>query len=168
VLSCPCCSGAPFASCCEPFLTGAAVPATAEQAMRARYTAHTRIDLAYLMATLHPSNVNEGDEESARRWAEESTWLGLDIRATDGGGAGDTEGLVEFVARFRDGKGEIHSHHELSTFVKEDGRWLFKEARAPEQAQVRRPATKVGRNDPCTCGSGKKYKKCCESAPTVA
>nr|WP_245203734.1 SEC-C metal-binding domain-containing protein [Ammoniphilus resinae] len=20
---------------------------------------------------------------------------------------------------------------------------------------------KVGRNDPCTCGSGKKYKKCC-------
>lgn len=22
--------------------------------------------------------------------------------------------------------------------------------------------TKVGRNDPCPCGSGKKYKKCCE------
>jgi len=22
-------------------------------------------------------------------------------------------------------------------------------------------AEKVGRNDPCTCGSGKKYKKCC-------
>ncbi|WP_371925875.1 SEC-C metal-binding domain-containing protein [Halobacillus sp. A5] len=22
---------------------------------------------------------------------------------------------------------------------------------------------KVGRNEPCTCGSGKKYKKCCES-----
>lgn len=21
---------------------------------------------------------------------------------------------------------------------------------------------KVGRNDPCSCGSGKKYKKCCE------
>ncbi|WP_317451590.1 SEC-C metal-binding domain-containing protein [Methylobacter psychrophilus] len=24
-----------------------------------------------------------------------------------------------------------------------------------------RPASKVGRNDPCPCGSGKKYKKCC-------
>ncbi|MCC6346382.1 MAG: SEC-C domain-containing protein, partial [Nitrospirales bacterium] len=23
---------------------------------------------------------------------------------------------------------------------------------------------KVGRNDPCTCGSGKKYKKCCGAA----
>jgi preprotein translocase subunit SecA len=23
-------------------------------------------------------------------------------------------------------------------------------------------AAKIGPNDPCTCGSGKKYKKCCE------
>jgi len=27
--------------------------------------------------------------------------------------------------------------------------------------QVVRGAAKVGRNDPCPCGSGKKYKKCC-------
>ena len=26
---------------------------------------------------------------------------------------------------------------------------------------IRRPAEKVGRNDPCPCGSGKKYKNCC-------
>jgi len=26
---------------------------------------------------------------------------------------------------------------------------------------VRREGRKVGRNDPCPCGSGKKYKKCC-------
>ncbi len=26
---------------------------------------------------------------------------------------------------------------------------------------VRRPVAKLGRNDPCHCGSGKKYKKCC-------
>jgi preprotein translocase subunit SecA len=26
---------------------------------------------------------------------------------------------------------------------------------------VKRVAEKVGRNDPCPCGSGKKYKKCC-------
>ncbi len=29
---------------------------------------------------------------------------------------------------------------------------------------VKREAPKVGRNDPCTCGSGKKYKKCCGAA----
>jgi preprotein translocase subunit SecA len=30
--------------------------------------------------------------------------------------------------------------------------------------QVKRQAPKVGRNDPCPCGSGKKYKRCCGSA----
>jgi preprotein translocase subunit SecA len=30
--------------------------------------------------------------------------------------------------------------------------------------QVVRSGDKVGRNDPCPCGSGKKYKKCCGAA----
>ncbi len=32
---------------------------------------------------------------------------------------------------------------------------------APRREPDRRPAAKVGRNDPCPCGSGKKYKRCC-------
>lgn len=32
---------------------------------------------------------------------------------------------------------------------------------APVEETYVRPAPKVGRNDPCPCGSGKKYKKCC-------
>jgi uncharacterized protein YecA (UPF0149 family) len=28
------------------------------------------------------------------------------------------------------------------------------------QAPFRRPEPKLGRNDPCSCGSGRKYKKC--------
>ena len=31
----------------------------------------------------------------------------------------------------------------------------------PAPATIRREAAKVGRNDPCPCGSGKKYKRCC-------
>ncbi|GEM_PF-4021052 len=31
----------------------------------------------------------------------------------------------------------------------------------PVVAQVTRMSPKIGRNDPCACGSGKKYKKCC-------
>ncbi|MEN6620550.1 MAG: preprotein translocase subunit SecA [Smithella sp.] len=31
----------------------------------------------------------------------------------------------------------------------------------PEAQTVKREGKKVGRNDPCPCGSGKKYKKCC-------
>ncbi|MCC5789259.1 MAG: preprotein translocase subunit SecA [Opitutales bacterium] len=36
-----------------------------------------------------------------------------------------------------------------------------KEVKLPEARQVKRDLPKVGRNDPCPCGSGKKYKKCC-------
>jgi len=31
---------------------------------------------------------------------------------------------------------------------------------APQQVQIKRSVPKVGRNDPCPCGSGKKYKYC--------
>ena len=30
-----------------------------------------------------------------------------------------------------------------------------------ETTKIQRKVTKVGRNDPCPCGSGKKYKNCC-------
>lgn len=32
---------------------------------------------------------------------------------------------------------------------------------SPDSTTVRRSVPKVGRNDPCPCGSGKKHKKCC-------
>jgi SEC-C motif-containing protein len=162
--ACACGSGAEFALCCEPFLTGAAIPDTAEKAMRARYTAYTRVDVPYLMASLHPSKKEAADEESARRWASSSEWLGLQVVATQGGGPRDTEGVVQFTARFRDRKGDAHTHHEVASFVKEDGRWLFMEGQAPEPVQQVRTTPKIGRNDPCPCGSGKKFKKCCEKA----
>jgi uncharacterized protein len=38
---------------------------------------------------------------------------------------------------------------------------------AASRGPVRREAPKVGRNDPCHCGSGQKYKKCCGQAPTL-
>jgi len=43
--------------------------------------------------------------------------------------------------------------------------WL--ERRAISTAPVRRDSPKVGRNDPCPCGSGKKYKHCCGTAGTI-
>ena len=35
---------------------------------------------------------------------------------------------------------------------------------SPQSRQPMTAEKKVGRNDPCTCGSGKKYKKCCGQA----
>ncbi len=40
--------------------------------------------------------------------------------------------------------------------------WLARRAGSVQANQpVRRDTPRVGRNDPCPCGSGKKYKKCC-------
>ncbi len=41
------------------------------------------------------------------------------------------------------------------------------EPAAPDQKTVVREGPKVGRNDPCPCGSGKKYKKCHGATETV-
>ena len=45
---------------------------------------------------------------------------------------------------------EIFSEEELKKFYKEQ-----------KESTTIRKAKKIGRNDPCPCGSGKKYKKCC-------
>jgi uncharacterized protein len=48
--------------------------------------------------------------------------------------------------------------------------WLERRSRQPavaSSAPLRRETPKVGRNDPCPCGSGQKYKKCCGQAPTL-
>ena len=42
-----------------------------------------------------------------------------------------------------------------------DGRWVYTGFEQPKGQPVRRETPKIGRNDPCPCGSGKKYKKCC-------
>jgi preprotein translocase subunit SecA len=43
-----------------------------------------------------------------------------------------------------------------------DGPRLILPSSAPKHpGHAKRPATNVGRNDPCPCGSGKKYKQCC-------
>jgi len=40
--------------------------------------------------------------------------------------------------------------------------------RKEDKGPVRREGPRVGRNDPCPCGSGKKYKKCCGAASAQA
>jgi hypothetical protein len=37
----------------------------------------------------------------------------------------------------------------------------FAEAASGKPKPVKRPGSRIGRNDPCPCGSGRKYKKCC-------
>ena len=131
--------------------------------MRARYTAHVVGAIDFIVATHHPATRNEVDESATARWAAESDWLGLDIRSTEQGGPDDETGKVEFVARYRDPSRRRHTHHERAVFERYHGQWYFRDAEVPDVQQIRRDGEKQGRNDPCACGSGKKFKKCCGS-----
>jgi SEC-C motif-containing protein len=154
---CPCGTNKPFADCCGPLLQGTCSAKSAEELMRSRYTAYVKAAVDYLYQTTHPDHRKEYDHEGTRQWAESSTWLGLEIVSSRGGEA-DSRGQVEFIARYREGETE-HRHHELGTFRKLGEQWYFVDGKMVGNRPL--VSTKVGRNDPCPCGSGSKYKKCC-------
>lgn len=156
---CPCRSGREFDACCGPYLAGQPAP-TPEALMRSRYSAFATGNIDYLEESLLPETRDDFEKEQARSWAENSEWTGLEIRRTENGRPEDEHGLVEFVAHYRmNGKDQVH--HETSSFTKRDGRWYYVDG---IMGTLPRTSPKVGRNDPCPCGSGKKYKKCCGAA----
>ena len=127
--------------------------------MRSRYSAYVEHEIDYIINTC----VNRGDEDidfnSTRDWSEKSKWLGLKIISSEKGGISDSKGKVEFEAIYeRDGLKEIH--HEVAKFKKVKEEWLYEEGSITPRTIVR-SSPKTGRNDPCHCGSGKKYKHCC-------
>jgi SEC-C motif-containing protein len=127
--------------------------------MRSRYTAYVEHEVAYIINTCVQRGEKDIDEKSTREWSEQSTWLGLKIISTEKGGPDDTKGIVEFEATYeQDGLKEVH--HETAQFKKDKGEWLYEEGHIKPQTVVR-ATPKVGRNEPCPCGSGKKYKHCC-------
>ena len=157
---CPCGSGEDYAACCGPLHAGSNQAATAEILMRSRYCAYAKGEYAYLNESLHPDHSTDHDTATTRRWAENSEWLKLEIVAVDGGGEQDDEGKVEFIATYREDR-TVHRHHELGEFRRQDGRWYFVDGNLVAPVTQRHDAPKIGRNEPCPCGSVKKYKKCC-------
>ena len=157
---CPCGSSKPYTECCRPVIFGDRRADTAEQLMRSRYTAFVKKELAWLRESLHPAQRADYDEAGSRAWAERAEWQGLDILRTVKGGPADEEGTVEFVASFSE-NGVRQEHRERSAFRKTGGVWYFADGKPLPQQPVVRQTPKAGRNDPCPCGSGKKFKKCC-------
>jgi len=158
--TCTCGSGLAYSECCGPVIKGDRPAETAEQIMRARYSAYAKNELDYLFASLHPAHRSDYDAKSTRAWAERSEWHKLEILQTSGGRPEDSEGKVEFIATYTEG-GIKRDHHEIANFEKDSGVWYFVSGEAVPPKQVVRTTPKIGRNDPCPCGSGKKYKKCC-------
>lgn len=146
---CPCGNDLPYDACCGPTHRGRPA-ASAEALMRSRYTAYCLGLIDYLVATTLPTQQSQLDVAAMAKWSRESNWLGLELeQATD---TGNDRAQVTFTAHWADPDGSRHQHQEHSDFVRKAGQWYFIDPNHRPEA---------GRNTPCPCGSGKKFKRCC-------
>jgi SEC-C motif domain protein len=105
-----------YDDCCGPYHAGANDAPSAEALMRSRYAAFALGNVPYLLATWHPAT---RPAELTLDPAQE--WLLLRVLATHNDGDAAT---VEFTARSRLGN-RTQLMHEVSNFVRTDGRWLY-------------------------------------------
>lgn len=149
---CCCGSGQSYAQCCQPYHQGQSVPATPEALMRSRYSAYCLADIPYIQATMAGKASTGYDPVSAKTWAKNVIWIRLQVLNT--GQSFPTQGYVEFIASFVEGKTLYHMH-EISEFHLIDGRWFYVDG-------IRKPTTtvQISCNMPCPCGSSKKWKHC--------
>ena len=116
---CPCGSNKPYADCCARYVDNNEPAPTAEALMRSRYTAYTQLAEDYLRSTWHastrPASLGLAEDESTK-------WVGLEVKRHE---QQDTDhAIVEFVARYKV-NGRAHRLHEVSRFVREEGRWFY-------------------------------------------
>ncbi|MCL2101720.1 MAG: YchJ family protein [Fibromonadales bacterium] len=155
---CPCGSEKNYSLCCEPIIKKTAFAENPEALMRSRYSAYVKGEVLWLRDSLEESQRKDFDEKGARQWSNAAQWLGLTI-VNSKVDEENNSGHVEFIAKFKQ-SGVAREHHEVTEFVRKNGKWHLTEGRMVKPETIRKEQT-VCRNDPCLCGSGKKFKKCC-------
>lgn len=124
--ACPCGSGLALSACCGRYLDGGAVAPTAEALMRSRYAAYVLELRPYLVQTWHPSTRPDDFDPIP----VPTVWLGLSVKRHEQ--PDDDRAIVEFVARYKV-HGRATRLHEISRFVREDGRWFYLDGHFPER-----------------------------------
>lgn len=148
--NCPCGSGNSLADCCTPYHNGS-LPESAERLMRSRYSAYVLGAIDYLISSTLPVQQTLLDRAAISEWSSQSQWLGLTVESSQVLAGNPAHAFVTFTARWQDAAGE-HAQRERSAFVQIAQRWYFIDPSVP---------LKATRNDPCPCGGGQKFKKCC-------
>ena len=157
--------GAPllYQDCCQPYHDGllnkeadGIKAETAKRLMRTRYSAFVLVKPNYIVKTTIPAQQNLLDIKAIENWAKETDWAGLEI-VTHTPKLGKRHAQVEFKAYFKTNE-NLQAHHELSAFVKVTDKnsnnacWYFLDPTV---------SMSVSQKQPCICGSGEKFKRCC-------
>jgi len=155
--NCPCGTGKDYNQCCGIFITGKQLPSIPEELMRSRYTAYTQANVDYIARTMKSPAADHFDPAATKSWAEQVNWVKLEVLNTS---SENTRGTVEFIAHYTQ-KNKRFVMHEISEFQFEQGQWFYVDGKGPDKLSSLKSGGKMSRNDPCHCGSGIKFKKCC-------
>lgn len=135
--------------------------------MRSRFSAYATGNFSYVLATYSPEKQQALSVEQLAESAGEVNWFALQVAPgkqakqapLPENKAADTiedTGTVEFTAYYFDNK-SLFQLHETSNFLQENGRWYYHDGQLHNDCGK----LKYGRNLPCLCNSGKKFKQCC-------
>lgn len=125
-MQCTCHSGLQYMECCEPYHKKKALPESALQLMRTRYSAYALKNADYIMDTTHPDAPSQSmnhDEwrESILFFCNRTKFRGLKIVEFL---EGELESFVTFFAHLFEGDRDV-SFQETSRFYRIDDRWLY-------------------------------------------
>lgn len=155
---CRCGSAKSAENCCAPLISGAKQAESPEQLMRSRFVAYATGNMDYVQATWHSSTrpLDITHDDSVQ-------WLRLEVIKASKVNGKSGQGFVEFKAAFKNTglQGTTYGlMHECSRFIMEGDCWRYVDGEQFDTA-ADNTMKKPGRNEPCFCGSGRKYKKCC-------
>jgi SEC-C motif-containing protein len=132
-------------------------PKSPKDLLQARYQAFVDGNIDYIVDTHHPETRGNLDRDSVESWSKDSVWLGMNIEE-EVKDSKEQAHITFNVCYEKDA--ETTNHLECAEFRKEDGKWYYFDSEFPTPEPQRREEPKLGRNDPCHCGSNKKFKKC--------
>jgi len=132
-------------------------PSSPLELLQARYQAHVKADVDFIVASTHPEMRDKLDQGVIQNWCKQATWLGYHVEeeSVEGDSA-----FITFLLRYEEANKPVN-HYERAEFRQHEGKWHYYDSSFPKPKTIKREEPKLGRNDPCACGSGKKFKKCC-------
>ncbi len=177
-MNCFCGQPKRYQDCCQPCHSGLGPAKTAEQLMRSRFSAYVLQLVPYIAETYYPAVQSADAIAEIAAFAGDAHFLALQVLAFGDSPAIDPGqfpafppavnlsavndllaaqpalSYVHFKVWFLIAD-KLHLLEEHSRFVRIDGHWRYVDG-----VLLPHPVLKIGRNDLCPCGSGKKFKAC--------
>ncbi len=162
MILCPCGSQLEYENCCKPYHQGLHVP-TAEALLRARFSAFNLQKFHFIVQTTHPDYKKTMNLDNITFNMQNVIWHQLHIMELNQEKLKNTQDVFDTIifSAVYELNDNLHTLIEKSYFQKKNNTVYYCEDISHHLESYSRTQSKLGRNEPCSCGSGKKYKKCC-------